>query len=806
MIAARAPALGALAVALCWALPAGAQDIAPFDAQDVQPGQNAGESGIPAPPPGVTLPEVEPVIPDEEFEDAIPDLDTGDPALDEPLESIDAFERRIAEQTETADADLEEDAEQQAAQTAEQTTAGQTTPGQTTAGQTTEGQTTGGQEAPLGIPALADGDPVEEIGDAPIRDSELAAPLPPLSTFDVEPVELAEEAASDEPVEIAYDIRIDGLEDASEETETDMRAMFDSLATLREDGREAANVAQVSARLTEDSALLEQILASEGWYEAEVTTRIDRSEDEALTAVLDVVPGQRFTFSDITIDSPPVVPQDLLAENFPLQVGEPIVATRVQAAEAGLAITLPQMGYPFYELGQRDILLDQYEGTGSYTLPLYPGARTAFGGIETTGDLAFDAEHIEVLARFEEGQLYDSEDVDDLRKALVATGLFNTVSVTAEPTGQSAGMVEGPDGAVAPAEYATIVVDQEAGPPRTLAGGAGYGTDQGIRVQGSWTHRNMFPPEGALGFNAILGTNEQGLGASFRRSNAGRRDRTFALTADINRSDYDAFEAFTGRLGINWSYGSTPLWQKRLSYAYGAQLIGTVEESWDPELQDRVQRTYFIGGLTGQIGLDTTDDLLNATEGFRLTALIEPEGSLQDGFTPYVRSRLDGSTYFSATDSIVLAARVALGSIQGIDRGELAPSRRFYAGGGGSVRGYGYQELGPRSVEPNPDFDPDDPDNDEDEFEYFPIGGRSFNEGSFELRYRWDNFGVVGFVDAGQVYEETAPQFSDLRYGAGIGGRYYTNFGPLRVDVAVPLNRREGDSKFGLYISIGQAF
>lgn len=805
MIAASAPALGALAVALCWALPAGAQDIAPADAQDVQPGdvqpgdlppgQDAGESGIPAPPPGVTLPEVEPVIADEEFEDAIPDLDTGDPALDEPLESIDAFERRIAEQTDTADADLE-DAEQQAAQTAEQTTAGQTT-----AGQTTEGQ-----EAPLGIPALADGDPVEEIGDAPIRDSELAAPLPPLSTFDVEPVELAEEAASDEPVEIAYDIRIDGLEDANEETETDMRAMFDSLATLREDGREAANVAQVSARLTEDSALLEQILASEGWYEAEVTTRIDRSEDEALTAVLDVVPGQRFTFSDITIDSPPVVPQDLLAENFPLQVGEPIVATRVQAAEAGLAVTLPQMGYPFYELGQRDILLDQYEGTGSYTLPLDPGARTAFGGIETTGDLAFDAEHIEVLARFEEGQLYDSEDVDDLRKALVATGLFNTVSVTAEPTGQSAGMVEGPDGAVAPAEYATIVVDQEAGPPRTLAGGAGYGTDQGIRVQGSWTHRNMFPPEGALGFNAILGTNEQGLGASFRRSNAGRRDRTFALTADINRSDYDAFEAFTGRLGINWSYGSTPLWQKRLSYAYGAQLIGTVEESWDPELQDRVQRTYFIGGLTGQIGLDTTDDLLNATEGCRLTALIEPEGSLQDGFTPYVRSRLDGSTYFSATDSIVLAARVALGSIQGIDRGELAPSRRFYAGGGGSVRGYGYQELGPRSVEPNPDFDPDDPDNDEDEFEYFPIGGRSFNEGSFEVRYRWDNFGVVGFVDAGQVYEETTPQFSDLRYGAGIGGRYYTNFGPLRVDVAVPLNRREGDSKFGLYISIGQAF
>ena len=287
MVAGSVPALGAMAVALCWAPAARAQDSAPAGTEAVQPQDGLpGEDdfGIPAPPPGVTFPEVEPVIPDEEFEEAIPDLDTGDPAMDEPLETIDEFERRLAAESEAIEASPEQ---QEAAQ-----------------------QTSEGQPPPLGIPALADEDAVEEIGDAPIRDSELAAPLPPLSTFDVEPVELAEEELSDEPVEIAYDIRIDGLEEANEETETDMRAMFDSLATLREDGREAANVAQVSARLTEDSSLLEQILASEGWYEAEVTTRLDRS-DEELTAVLDVAPGQRFTFSDITIDSPPVVPEDL---------------------------------------------------------------------------------------------------------------------------------------------------------------------------------------------------------------------------------------------------------------------------------------------------------------------------------------------------------------------------------------------------------------------------------------------------------------------------------------------------------------
>jgi translocation and assembly module TamA len=140
------------------------------------------------------------------------------------------------------------------------------------------------------------------------------------------------------------------------------------------------------------------------------------------------------------------------------------------------------------------------------------------------------------------------------------------------------------------------------------------------------------------------------------------------------------------------------------------------------------------------------------------------------------------------SDSIVLAGRLRFGTIQGADRFDIAPSRRFYAGGGGSVRGYGYQKLGPQ--DPNGD----------------PLGGRSLNEGAAEVRYRFGNFGVVGFVDAGQSYESTVPQFSDLRYGVGIGGRYYTNFGPVRLDIATPLGRRKGEGRINIYVSIGQAF
>ena len=801
-----------MALAL-WAIPCTAQE---------QPDQAsaAGEPlPVPQPPPDANLPEVEPIINEEEFERTVPDLDS-DAELEGELESIEEFERRLA--AEQADAEPTE-----------------------------------GQQAPLGDPALADGDTSEEIGDAPITDTELAQPLPPLESFEVEPVEFAEDEEDDEEeVEVAYSVRVNGLEEADAETETDLRAMFESLSALEDGDGEAANVAQISARLTEDSALMQRILSSEGWFEAQANTRLERGgdglaetfaetaedisdgdaspdddlaedeagddtstganaeplqeriEDQELVAVIDVVPGTRYTFADIVIDAPAVEPADLITRNLALQVGEPIVAQRVQGAEANVAVALPANGYPFVEVGQRDILLDQDTGDGVYTLPIDPGPRSVFGGIRTTGNLAFDADHIETLARFERGELYDSQLVDDLRQALVATGLFNTVSVLPEESGEPAG-ADAPEGT----QYATLVVDQDAGPPRSIGGSVGYGTGRGFLLEGSWTHRNLFPPEGALIVNGVAGTQEQGAGVTFRRSNAGRRDRTVQFSLDALRADYDAYEAFTARIGGLVSYSSTPIWQKRFTYAYGGQLVVTNEQDFNIVTNQRERRTFYIAGLTGQAGFDTTNDLLDPVEGFRLTALVEPEGSLEDGFTPYVRARLDGSSYLGVGDSIVFASRVRLGTIQGIDRFDLAPSRRFYAGGGGSVRGFGFQELGPRVLEPNPDYpDPEDVDPDDepgdlpDPFIYRPIGGRSLFEAAAEVRYRFGNFGVVGFVDAGQVYEDTVPTFSDIRYGVGVGGRYYTNFGPLRFDVAMPLNRRLGESAIAVYVSIGQAF
>ena len=369
--------------------------------------------------------------------------------------------------------------------------------------------------------------------------------------------------------------------------------------------------------------------------------------------------------------------------------------------------------------------------------------------------------------------------MDDLRQALIATGLFSTASVEPVKTDRP-----GPDGT----QQVDLLVRQVAGPKRSLAVSGGYSTGEGFKLEGSWTNRNLFPPEGALILNVTGGSQEQGAGATFKRSNAGKRDRTFSFGVAADHSNYDAYNAFTGTVFARLSYDSTPIWQKKFTWALGAELTGTNESVYDFGKPGNVRRTYFIAALPGQAQWDTTDSLLNPTKGYRVKLSLSPETSVQGKVSPYIRALTEVSGYYPISDSIVLAGRVRAASIDGISRDDLAPSRRYYGGGGGSVRGYGYQRLGP--------FDPNGN----------PVGGRSLNEFSLEARYRFGNFGIVPFFDGGNSYESSIPKGSDMRYGAGIGGRFYTNFGPLRFDVATPLNKRKGDGLIALYISIGQAF
>lgn len=631
----------------------------------------------------------------------------------------------------------------------------------------------------------------EILATPPVDDPEIEKPLTPLNSFNVEPFDDSRytEKDEDKPTSVTYSYRLDGLDKLRDDSPVapvngnDIRGAFNALSALKDGKGKAANGAMINARMREDQQTLTDILSGQGYFDSTVTGGLQlpaEGSQDPIQVILDTVPGPRYMLGAIKFDAPATVPPDLIAGAFVPKPGEPIVADRILSAEANIAVVLPENGYPFVKVGDRDIALDATTRTGDYTLPVATGPRSSFGDIRVGGKKpVFKPDHIAVLARFKKGQVYDSRKVDDLRKALVATGLLSTVSVQPEQTGTAAD--NGTD-------YADLLVNQEKGPPRSLSAEGGYGTGQGMKVEGSWTHRNLFPPEGALIGTLTAGTQEQGIGGTFRRSNAGKRDRTVELSLSALHSNFDAYEAYTGRLAGRISRDSTPIWQKRWTYSYGFELIGTNEQDYDFGAGELRRRTFYVLALPGQVTWDTSNSLLDPTRGFRLSAKISPEGSLGSGGQIYARSLFEATGYYPISDGLTLAGRARVGMINGAAREQIAPSRRYYGGGGGSVRGFGYQELGPK--------DPD----------ARPIGGRSIVEAAAEMRYRFGNYGVVGFLDGGQVYTSSIPKFDDWRFGVGIGARYYTNFGPMRLDVATPLARKPGESRVSVYISIGQAF
>lgn len=636
--------------------------------------------------------------------------------------------------------------------------------------------TASGRAQEASAPPAPAGAPPAELPEAPEIDP--TQPLAPLPDLEAEFPNAGQrpagarprDPASETEVDLSYRVEVTGLDPVG------LGGRFRALSAL-EKGDAVDNLAQLDRRAREDAALIDRLLRAKGYYGGQVDTDITPAEAEGGRAVvtIKVDPGARYTFDTIEVVAPPSAPRDLIRETLGLKAGDPIDAADVQAAEDRIRVHLPELGYPFATVGDHEIQIDHETQTGSYRLPVVAGQQARIGDIRVEGDRLVNERHIARLARFKRGDTYDAADIEDLRRALVATGLFGSVGVRASE-GSEPGVVD-------------IVVALQTAPLRTLAGQAGYSTGEGFRVEASWQHRNFFSPEGALTARGVLGTQEQRLAGEVRFNNFRERDRTLLLRSEISNEDRQAYQARSFTLGASLARETNFIWQKKWYYSLGGELVATDERDTDIDLGISRRRTFFIGALPVSLSYDGTDDLLDPTGGFRLTGRVSPEASFQGSPFGYLKGQIDASAYQPVGgERVVIAGRVRAGSIFGADRDRIAPSRRFYSGGGGSVRGFGYQDIGPR-----------------DQFND-PIGGRSLAEASVEARFRFGDFGVVPFIDAGQIYTSTLPTFDSFRFGAGIGARYYTTFGPIRIDLATPLDPRPGDPKVGVYVSIGQAF
>lgn len=569
---------------------------------------------------------------------------------------------------------------------------------------------------------------------------------------------------------------------------------FEALSTVEElqDDDNDDNIAQLAARARADEELLAQLLRVYGYYDAQIIRTVGGtrpggdSAERGANVRFDIVPGERYSFGAIDLGEIEQAPDGpALRSAFEIETGDPLSSDAIVQEQFDLDRALGETGYPFAEIDEPQLLVDHARIEGDLTMPVRPNGKYAFGEIVSGSPDFLPSRHLQTIARFDRGDIYQRSLEQDLRRAIVATGLVSSVTITKREVA--------PPDATRPGEIA-LDVEMTRAKLRTIAGAVGYGSEEGFRVEASWEHRNFFPPEGAIRVRGIVGTQEQLAGVTFRRNNFGGRDRILNVDAYASTIDSPAFDARTLAFVASYERSSTLLFQKPISWSVGFEAVATGERPpANDDTPQQPRQTYFVGAIPLYLQLDTTNDLLDPTEGFRVSGRFSPEVSRSRGVESfYLRSQFDASYYRQVSDKVVVAGRARFGTIAGTAIANIAPSRRLYAGGGGSVRGYGYREIGPHDELGD------------------PTGGRSLAEVALEARIKTGFFdgalSVVPFVDAGTVSTSTLPDFETFRVGAGLGVRYHTGFGPIRVDVGVPINPGPDDSPVAVYVSLGQAF
>ncbi len=493
---------------------------------------------------------------------------------------------------------------------------------------------------------------------------------------------------------------------------------------------------------------------------------------QPVPVTITIRPGQKFTLGDIRLKGDAA---GMASADFGLISGGDAGSGAVLKAEARLVKALKDEGRPLAKVTDREVVADHDNGRLDVTLTVEAGPVAGIGQTTVEGTEAVDREFTEYMTGLKRGERYSPKQIEDARDRLLGLEVFNSVSLKEGDKLDADGNIP-------------IGVEVSERKPRYFGVGGTFSNTEGLGLEGYWGHRNLFGRaeklriEGkisGIGANA-LGELNYNAGIMFEKPGVvGSASKFFANLKTVYEHP-DAYDRFSTKGGMG------------LSYELDKRQTVSAEVSLDySKITDSFgKHDYLIASVPLQYVFDNRDNKLNPKSGFRLLAYAEPSYDLLNGAT-FVKLRGEGSAY-QAIDTggrFVLAGRVALGSIVGAGLQDVPADRRFYAGGGGSVRGYAYQGIGPKDINGK------------------PTGGLSYFETSAEMRIGiTDTIGIVPFIDAGTVSTQQFPDFSNVKVGAGVGLRYITPFGPLRIDGAVPLNREPGDPRFGIYAGIGQAF
>lgn len=586
-----------------------------------------------------------------------------------------------------------------------------------------------------------------------------------------------------------YSVQLDVL--GEDETVTD--ALNGASLLVADQGKPTSGSAGLIAKARSDYQRLLAALYTEGYYGGSISILIDGKEagqlapdaalSEPATVDVSVDPGPQFRFGKAEIiNRAPTTsdPDDVVAlpEEEGFASGEIARSGAIKRAGRLSVEAWRQQGHPKAEVSDRRIEAAHDQNLLDTILTIRPGRKAYYGPVTVEGHERMDPDFIAYMADLPEGGEYDPDDIKRAEERLARLGVF--ASARAEE-----GEEIGPGGAL-PISF--IVQERLA---RRFGIGGTLSTVDGAGIQAFWQHRNLFGRAEQLKLEGTVAN----IGNSLDPDALTYKLATTFIKPGVFTPDTDFMASVTGirenlepyrRTAVVGQAGFTHIVSKNLA----ARMMLTVDQS---RFTDTTfgRREFTTVGLMGGVTWDSRDDKNDATKGIYADAVVEPFHEFNFGNTA-LRGTIEGRAYqaLDAQDRIVLAARLKAGFLSGSSIAQTSPDKLFFAGGGGSVRGYAYRNIG--IVTPAGAV----------------IGGRSLVEGSVEIRTRINEaFGAVAFVDFGNVSTKSFPDFSQpLQVGVGAGIRYQTGLGPIRLDVAVPLDKRAGDPDFAVYIGIGQAF
>jgi len=597
-------------------------------------------------------------------------------------------------------------------------------------------------------------------------------------SFGIWPFTRKERDAVPDPVPYTIDFEFDG---GTRREQRSIRSASNLYVLRREP---PSGLVGLLSRARTDVSRITAALYREALYAGEVTIYVDGRPLQSIspfdTVTADPVPirvvvttGEPFTFG--TIEASPLPPGETLKDTG-LVTGRPASSDAIVAAETAIGNGWRKLGHPLAAVTQRDIIANHATRTLSVSLDVAPGPVADFGAVEVVGTDRVNPRLVARRAGIDPGDIYSSDITARAERRLRDLGVFESVRVI---TGDSLN----PDGSVP----VTIEVSER---KRHVVGfGVAYDNVDGFGANAYWMDRNLFGGAEQLRFDAALSQNladafdapDYRLAATFTKPAVIGPMTDFTLGAEAYRQTTDAYQvtAEKGKVGLTQEFSNT----------LSGGLVFDIESA---KVDNAIQREndYLIATLTGSLDWDRRDNRLNPTKGFRNFFTAAPAYSFkqEEVFATFTN---DFSIY-QAIDTdrrFVLAGRVQGGVVTVDDIRTVAPYRRLYAGGPATVRGYAYQSLAPRNAKGD------------------IIGGKSLFAASAELRYRVSSaIGLAAFVDAGNAFETYYPQFDKLKLGVGAGVRYLTPVGPLRVDLAFPLEPNKDDSWVALYVGLGQSF